>query len=175
MLTKSLCRPIQISWIKGHHDEKEDYNKLSCHAQLNVDAESLATGQRHQPLPQSSPHIDHLPRSQISINLNGLRLTSKIDIAIYYHVNSYHMRQYLQTRHSWTVAIWETINWYHFGKHLKSLTPLQQTSAMKFVHDQQPLGTRRLQQAIMKYPVYTCARAAKPSPIVTTSLALQLS
>jgi hypothetical protein len=91
MLNKSLCRPIRISWIKGHQDEKVYYNKLSRHAQLNVDADSLATGHHHQPLPQSSPHINHLPSSQITIKLNGLRLTSKIDVAICYHENSYHM------------------------------------------------------------------------------------
>jgi hypothetical protein len=166
MLNKSLCHPIRISWIKGHQDEKVDYNKLSHHAQLNMDDDSLATGHRHQPLPQSSPHINHLLRSQITIKFSGYRLTSKTDVAIHYHENSYHMRQCLQTRPSWTNTsyIWEAIGWYHFGKHFNSLTPRQQTSHMKCVHDQQPLGTRRLQKATIKDAVLHLCPCCKAVP-----------
>ncbi len=37
MLQKELRRLIKITWIKGHQDATAPYDKLSHHAQMNVD------------------------------------------------------------------------------------------------------------------------------------------
>jgi hypothetical protein len=140
MLQKELRRPIKIAWIKGHQDATAPYDKLSYHAQMNVDVDKLATNHRNQSLPQSSQTIDHRPSSRVSIILNGRRLTSNIDSSIRYHVNGYHVRLYLQKRHSWSDQVWNTVDMWLFGRHFTKLTPSQQVSHLKFVHDQQPLG-----------------------------------
>jgi hypothetical protein len=164
MLNKELRRPLKITWVKGHQDEKNPYDDLPRHAKLNVDADSLATAHRKQQLSQSSPLIDHLPSSRISIKLNGIYLTSNIDAAIRYHVNGYHMRKYLQHKHSWTDKTWDTIDMYHFGKHFNALTPTQQIPHMKMVHNQQPLGRRRLQQSCIKDPALQLCPCCRKAP-----------
>ena len=120
---------------------------------MNVDVNSLATRHRQQPLPQSSQTIDHLPSSLVSINLNGRHLTSNIDSAIRYHVNGYHLRSYLQNRHSWRDLVWNSVDIRLFGRHFKNLSPQHQVSHLKFVHDQQSLGKRRRQQSVIMDPV----------------------
>ena len=163
-LTKELRRPIKISWVKGHQDKHTPYEQLSRLSKLNVDVDILATNHRLHEKSQSSPNIDHLPSSRISIALNGLRLTSKIDTAIRYHVNGYHMRQYLQQKHSWSDSVWDSIDFYLFGRHFNQLTPAQQTGHMKVVHDQQHLGKRRLQQSTIKDPVLQLCPCCKVHP-----------
>ncbi len=117
MLQKELRRPIKITWVKGHQDATTPYDKLSHHVQMNVDADKLATNHRNQSLPQSSQTVDHLPSSRVSIILNGRQLTSNIDSSIRYHVNGYHMRLYLQKRHSWSDQVWNTVDLRLFGRH----------------------------------------------------------
>ncbi len=163
-LNSELRRPIKFTWIKGHQDDQTTYDKLSWRAKLNVDADRLATNHRLQQSTQSSPAIDHLPSSQISISLNGRCLTSKIDTAIRYHVNGYHMRQYLQQKHAWDDKVWDTIDFYLSGCYFNRSTPAQQTPHMKVVHDQQLLGNRPLQQSLIKDPILQLCPCCQTSP-----------
>ena len=163
-LTRELRRPIQITWIKGHQDDKTEYDKLPRLAKLNVDADKLATDHRISHSTQSSPIINHLPSSRVSISINGRRLTSKIDEAIRFHVDGYPMRIYLQHKHSWSDKVWDSIDFYLFGRHFKKLKPSAQTAHMKVVHDQQPLGKRRLQQSSIQDPVLQLCPCCKTAP-----------
>ena len=42
-LKKELCQPIKISWIKGHQDDNNAYDKLTRHTKQNIDVDHLAT------------------------------------------------------------------------------------------------------------------------------------
>ena len=129
-----------------------------------MDADTLATNHRISHSTQSSQTIDHLPSTLISISLNGRRLTGKIDEAIRYHVDGYPLRQYLQHKHSWDNKVWDSIDFYLFGRHFKQLTPQEHTAHMKVVHDQQPLGKRRFQQATIKDPAFQLCPCCKRAP-----------
>ena len=53
---------------------------------------------------------------------------------------------------------------YHFGKHFNALTPTQQIPHMKMVHNQQPLGRRRLQQSCIKDPALQLCPCCRKAP-----------
>jgi hypothetical protein len=53
ILKNERLHPLKITWIKkGNQDKTTDYDKLSHHAQMNVNADSLATQHFQQPSPQ---------------------------------------------------------------------------------------------------------------------------
>ncbi|KAI2512853.1 hypothetical protein MHU86_1642 [Fragilaria crotonensis] len=150
---KELGKKVRIKWIKAHQDDNGDVEKLSSSAQLNIMADHLATQHRKNGRFQSSENVDHQQDQRISISINGRRLTSQYDSSIRFHVNGYHLRQYIQQRRKWDDSTWEKVDFPLFELHFRRLRPSRQISHMKYVHDQQPLGVRRLQQALIKDPV----------------------
>jgi ribonuclease HI len=60
-LHAALRRPLQVTWVKGHQDDKQPYDKLSRDAQLNVDADRLATAQLQARHTRPIRTIDHQP------------------------------------------------------------------------------------------------------------------
>lgn len=141
---------IQISWIKGHQDEKCAYDKLSLRARLNVDADH-DTGSGENSNPTKIPNTSK--NKKISISINGIRIQSQFDPCIRFHVNGYHLRQFMQSKNQWPNSVWKEIDFKSFGSHFHSLPQHQQTSHIKHVHDQQPLGRRRNRQAPIPDPI----------------------
>ena len=68
---------------------------------------------------------------------------AQYDKCIHYHINGYHLKQYMQERKKWDDNTWNMIDFGSFGQHFKRLAPAQQIRHMKLVHDQLPLGKRR--------------------------------
>jgi hypothetical protein len=139
-------------WIKGHQDSSPKWT-LSLPAKLNIEADSHASGYRTTGSLQSRPSCTHILSQQCSIYINHQRLTGKFDECIRYHVNGYHLWQYLQDKKCWSDELWDTIDLQIFGKHYCRLPSRQQITRTKLVHDQLPLGDRRLQQAQIKDPL----------------------
>ncbi|KAI2497423.1 hypothetical protein MHU86_17081 [Fragilaria crotonensis] len=100
--TRDLKRPIKTSWIKGHQDETISYDRLPLRARLNIDADFLATRHRHRGKLQPIERTDHHPEQQMSISINGTRIQSQVNACIRFHVNGYHLRQYMQSKNRWT-------------------------------------------------------------------------
>ena len=136
-------------WIKGHQDTSST-RTLSLPAKLNIEADSLASGYRTTGSLQSRSSCIHILSQQCSISINNQRLTGQFDECIRYHVNGYHLRRYLQDKKCWSDEVWDTIDLQLFGKHYCCLPSRQQITRTKFVHDQLPLGDRRLRQASVK-------------------------
>ena len=74
------------------------------------------------------------------------------------------MRIYLQHKHSWSDTVWDSIDFYLFERNVNELKPSAQTAHMKVVHDQQPLGKRRLQQSAIDDPVLQLCPCCKTAP-----------
>ena len=141
---------FQPVWVKGHQDKLNSYENLPISARLNVDADCLATRYRQRGRYKSSEKVPHEPPQHCSITVSGIRLTSQFDECIRYHVNGYHLRQYLQERNGWDNSVWEEIDLGIFGKNFKRLSSTQQVLHMKIIHDQLPLGRRRFMQSSVK-------------------------
>ena len=96
------------------------YDTLPRDARLNIDADFLATRYRLHGKAKSSCHIDHYPEQRISISIQGVRLTSQIDSCIRYHVNGYHLKQYMLDRKKWDKDTWNSIDFGLFGQHIRT-------------------------------------------------------
>jgi hypothetical protein len=138
-----IRRVVAFRWVKGHQDSLNSYDQLPREARLNIDADYLATRYRLRGKLKSTPKVDHHPSQRISISILGTRLTAQYDECICYHINGYHVKQYMQERKHWDDNTWKMIDLGRFGQHFKRLAPAQQTRHMKLVHDQLPLGKRR--------------------------------
>lgn len=132
-------------------------------ATLNIAADSLASGYRTTGSLISRQGCDHFHSQQCSISINHQRLTGQFDECIRYHVNGYHLRQYLQDKKGWSDEVWDTIDLQLFGKHYCLLSSRHQITRTKFIYDQLPMGDRRLKQAPVKDPLLSlcpCCKAA---------------
>ena len=98
---RKLKRPFTPYWVRAHQDNSMAYDKLPVSARLNVDADFLATRYRQHGRFRAIASVDHRSDQQISLYINGTPVTSQYDDCIRFHVNGYHLRQYVQQRHQW--------------------------------------------------------------------------
>ena len=138
---------MAYAWIKGHQDRLNSYDSLPFLVRLNVSADFLATRYRLRGKLKSSQRVDHDPSQKISISIHGCRLTSQYDDCLRFHINGYHLRQYIQDKREWSDKVWDDVDFDIFGTHFRRLRPSQRTQHLKLVHDQLPLGWRRRQQS----------------------------
>ena len=145
-LLREIGRPFRARWVKGHQDRTIS-TTLSHAAALNILADSLATAYRNSGRLSSMHRLDHQSSQKCSITLGGFRLTSQFDECIRYHINGYHLRQYIQQKYGRDDKVWDDVDFGNFGKHFRRLRSTHRIQHMKFVHDQLPLGDRRFLQA----------------------------
>ena len=151
-LHRELRRPLKAQWIKSHQDNDRDYDKLSPDAKLNVDADDLATKfhqrKRAKPLTKTA----HIPATQVSISITKTRYYGNLDANLRFHINGGYLRNFLQTKHQWTNAVWDTVDFPAFGRNLKSIPTKHKVAHLKFVHDLLPLGVHAHQRAKIEDP-----------------------
>ena len=151
-LHTELRRPLSMQWIKSHQDAKCEYNKLSPDAKHNVDADALATKFHSTPRARPSRTTAHLPATKVSISINRVRYYGNLDANIRFHINGGYMRNYLQTKHSWSNTTWDKIDMYAFGRHMEKIPAAHHTSHVKFVHDTLPLGNHKFKLSTTQDP-----------------------
>ena len=133
---------FKCKWVKGHQDDRMDYDDLPTAAKLNIDVDALASEyfwSDHGRKPTSN--IPHFPEYKITLSINGVRFPSKIDQQIRFHINGSYLKQQLQQQHRWNEKIWYLVDFEAFGRHFKKLPIHKQIQHMKFVHDIQPIGS----------------------------------
>ena len=151
--TKEIAKPIEQVWVKGHQIRPTTNTDPSSANDIrhNTYVDNLATWYREQPKnPQSKEKSDHVPSSIVSVFINNVRLVSNIEESIRFHTNGYHLRQYTQSKHSWTDAIWGSIDFVSFGLFYNRLPAADQSNHTKFLFDQQSVGANRYRRATVK-------------------------
>jgi hypothetical protein len=88
-----------VVWVKGHQTQK--CTAISADVDCNNRTDFLAIQYPKSGKSQSSEKEDHVPSSLISISIMGKRLTNHIESCLRFHVNGYHLRQYLQRKLAW--------------------------------------------------------------------------
>jgi hypothetical protein len=138
----------QLKWVKAHQDADCLYCDLPWNARLNVEADSLATA--YYETAKSSrmkPLVDpaFFPSSQVSLLVNGQRVTASIPEAICFHVNGTNHRKYLQqTKPGWQHDdLWNLIDMECLGQAYKSLPTLQRNNVSKMLHGWTNTGSQR--------------------------------
>ena len=142
-LHKSLGLKLTTAWVKGHQDERIEYERLLPDAKLNVDTDHLATEHMFGKSNMPTQNTIHVPWQQVSILINGIRYPSQVDAQLRYHINGSYLKQYLQHKHGWSEKVWGTIDMHAFGQLFKTLPPKVQIHQMKFVHDLLAVGHRK--------------------------------
>ena len=164
ILKRLIPQPPHIVHILGHQDEQTPYKELSLPAQLNCDADNLASKYL-----ATHPRIDHrlvpiLPKSECSLHLPQGTITrdyrqeitiTRTDRALQYH---------MCTKNKWDPPDFKSIDW---NAHAQALwrQHLHQPTFVKYVHDLLPLG-RRVHQYNPKYPP-CCPSCQEPNEDLT--------
>ena len=123
---------LKLEYVRGHQDRKTAYDRLSLLAQLNVDADEMATIYQcdhgtSQPLVLMTPLAGvHL------VSPNGTH-TSKYDAAIRHQATYPGLLKYIQTRNEWTDHATNNINWKAHGSILRKRIK-DRTHFVKLVH-----------------------------------------
>ena len=128
LLILSHCS-FRSHWVMGHQDSTYMGCSLPLSSRLNFIADNLATLYRKTgqlKLPQTSLHeVDQ----KCSISVNSTRLTSQYNSSIRFHINGYHLRQYLQCKPQWTNKVWGEL-----------ISTLLVATSVDFVHTAKPRG-----------------------------------
>ena len=142
-LFKELRRPMQAQWIKSHQDEKTPYNELTADAKLNVDADALATDFHKKPNGRPMRSTPHINVTRISLTILKTRYSGNFDDNLRYHITGGYLRSFIQHTHKWSDKVWNTVDMYSFGRHIRRVPLIHQSAHLKLIHNQLPLGLRK--------------------------------
>ena len=134
-VAKKLRQSIKPFWVKGHQQLITgtcQWETTLMDITGNNRADDLATWYREASGQwQSREKTDHEHDAMISIKLNGVQLVSKIEECVRYHINGYHLRNYVQSKYKWTNQIWNTIDVKLMGNLHKQLDAKNQIARTK--------------------------------------------
>ena len=135
-MTQAGIAGCTFSHIQGHQDRKKAYQKLPLRAQLNVDADALATAYQVQ-YGQALPNVLMLPHAAVSLQFSYGTCTSNIPTAIRHAASYQPLASYIRSRNQWTQAQFDRINWTAL-KHAIKRKNKQRIHLTKLVHDLLP-------------------------------------
>ncbi|KAI2498083.1 hypothetical protein MHU86_16393 [Fragilaria crotonensis] len=153
--TKSIRRKISRFWVKGHQTVRSQPAESTSNkdAVRNSHVDHLATWYRERSKKrQSVEKTDHTPEAKITLSVNGVRLVSQIESCLRFHINGYHLRLYVQSKHKWTNNTWDRIDVDIFGRFHRRLSASAQVAQTKFMFDQWNTGKVRSRNAKVRDP-----------------------
>ena len=134
---------IDWLWVKGHQDEKTDYEDLPFEARLNVQANDLAN-QAHQILDEP-PIYSFLPSMPTILINDKVMSHSSMRLPLYESVHGDDLLGYMHESYGWTKEVLSYIDWDSFnlcyGKH----TIHKMTNIVKYLHGWQYAGRKQQQ------------------------------
>jgi hypothetical protein len=124
---------LNLQFIRGHQDRTVQFARLSLMAQLNVEADEMAS------LYQNTHGVDRpivlmSPRTRAHLVLTHGTVTAQYPAALRTAYTGPALQQYIQHRHAWSAATFTSINWTAHGKALRNHMPLR-LHFSKLVHD----------------------------------------
>jgi hypothetical protein len=108
-----------ISHVKGHQDDHKPYEDLSLPAQLNGDADVLATNEL-QNYPTTCIHVPPLPPAIVQLTIGGTTVTRKLGPTIRRQHGLGLLKAYMHERFQWTNGMVVSINWEAFSRAFRS-------------------------------------------------------
>jgi hypothetical protein len=139
-LLNELPIKFQFIHVKCHQDKDTEIHLLPWEAQMNVQADHLATDYLDN-YAEPSKIIPFIPTVQANITIKGETITRRFANRLRLTANSPDMRNRLITRNNWTEHIFQSIHWDTPGKALATLEHSTRIFITKFAHEHLP--TRR--------------------------------
>ena len=136
--------------IKGHQDAKKPYHKLDLPAQLNVDADQLASEYiRNNPdLDYSTVHL--LPHAGLQLQFPTGTLTYKLKRALRIARTEPTLEKALKEKYEWEDETFQDVNWEAMRLALRRLRA-HKTTLLKHINNISPVG-RLVHLYDPKYP-----------------------
>ena len=136
--TAQQMKGMELQYIRGHQDRTHTYAQLSLLAQLNVDADAMATQyQRHHGNPR--PHVLLTDTAGVVLNTPDGSITKNFAPTIRYQASAPELQKYIQERNKWTPQVFQYINWPAHRTSLRARID-KRTHLIKFVHGILPTG-----------------------------------
>ncbi len=145
---KQLGIPFTLVHVKSHQDDDGPVTGLTMEAQLNVQADALAT-EALKDAP-TYPKVSLFPTAQCQLIVNGNSVTRKIPQMIRYQAGVGEIQKYLLERNQWNIETFNKIDWEAHGK-AHSHHRTHQNYLLKLCHRHLPIG-RTLHRRDGKYP-----------------------
>jgi hypothetical protein len=121
-----------LQHVRGHQDRKVAYHRLPLLAQLNVDADTMATMYQCEH-GESRPLVLLTDTAGVHLVTPHGTMTSNYDAVIRYQVTYPGLYNYIQERNGWSVRIMDNINWKAHGSGLRKQLK-RKTHYLKLVH-----------------------------------------
>jgi hypothetical protein len=123
--------------VKAHQDDKKPYEELNIWGCLNCDADNMAETLWKL---MDSGDVKALKEGffmdsmEVGIEVNGIKIMSHILLQICMHIHGSKHCKYLQDKHDWNNATWQSIDWKGMKSGYLSLGPLKQIKTLKSIH-----------------------------------------
>jgi hypothetical protein len=131
---------VILEYIQGHQDKKLPYLQLPLMAQLNVDADALAS-MFNRNYPEPRPLAILSPNTRVHLLLGEGTVTSRHTEAIILAATGPPLLQYLCKKYGWTSLDAEVIDWQSHESVFKKLKK-RRSHLVKFVHNIMPTNSR---------------------------------
>jgi hypothetical protein len=135
---RKLPGAITIAWVKGHQDAVQTHAQLSLPAQLNCEADKLATEFASCHTCHSSTVIP-LPRTPAALQVNNNSVTGHIKFRVREAVSTPILHQYLCQRFEWNDEVIDMIDWKMY-RHILPKYHKTRTTIVKHLHAISPTG-----------------------------------
>jgi hypothetical protein len=128
-----------VTHVKGHQDREAPVATLSIPAQLNCEADSLATAALvaiESPIPQSPV----FPSAVCQLDVADASVSRKVQASLRFSAAAPEMTAYLQARNDWDEATYESVSWPAFSA--ARFTTTNSRFVPKFCHRHLPVGEK---------------------------------
>ena len=131
---RMLPTSITVAWVKGHQDAIQNYDQLPLAAQMNCEADNLATSFANN-CDYHSPTVIPLPHTPAALHLNGTSITGHIKFRVREAASIPILHRYLCQKFQWDEEVIHLIDWmtyrYILPKYQKSrITPVKHLHAI---------------------------------------------
>ena len=130
------CLPEQFTIIHvfGHQDDKTERKDLSTYANLNIDADHLATTSATTPI---NTHVSSLP---FAVYVKAKYIHNKIDHHIRQQSHADEAREFLMQKYKWSKITIKSIDWETQRNTINKLPHAIQRTCLRFIHHRLPTG-----------------------------------
>jgi hypothetical protein len=102
----------ELKWVKSHQDVGKPYNDLPREAQLNCDADRLATeAYTNEGIQYARPRVPMMPATYAQLEIGGCTITSHYKTNIRETATFPAYKEYLMKKFAWTKETYEKVDW----------------------------------------------------------------
>lgn len=148
---------LHLQYVRGHQDNQVPYEQLPILAQLNVDADAMAS--RYQKQHSPTPIAFLTDTAGVHLVTPHGTVTSHFATTIRHQATHTPLLQHLQNKYGWTPAVSALINWKAHGSSLHSRIATR-THFVKLVHDILPTAKHLHRQD----PIRSCCPCCSQAP-----------